>query len=220
MCLACSRAEASGKPVAAPIEAAAQLLEQRKPDAAMALLAPTVTDTQAKITAARAKGKAYCARDQTEALLYLGIAAAAKTEAVVLGPDQCMALYLTAYALNETRHTTEAVTLLQQLVELSPGNAQYAIELGFTLRASGDLAKAKAAYEQALAAAELTTDLDAAKFHRAAARRGLGYLLIEAGDLDGAEAMYRKSLEDQPDSPVAKAELDFIRQQRTAKPAT
>lgn len=199
---------------------ATELLRQHQPDQALEVLKPIVTSTQAGIAAARSTGLAYCARDMVETILYSGMASAAKKNSTVFGPDQCMALYLTAFALNEKNQSAAAATLLQQLVELSPANAQYAIELGFTLRTSGDNAKARAAYEQALAAAELTTDAETQKAHRAAARRGLGYLLIEAGDLDGAEAMYRKSQDDDPNSPVAKAELDFIRQQRARKPAT
>lgn len=199
---------------------AGDLLRQHKADEALDLLKPIVTRTQSGIAEAQGKGLAFCAGDMAETILYSAMAAAAKKDAAVFAPAQCMAIYLTAFALNEKQQTAGAIALLQKLVELSPANAQFAIELGFTLRASGDNTKAKAAYEQALAAAEMAPDQDNRKLYRAAARRGLGYLLIEAGDLDAAEAMYRKSQEDQPDSPVAKAELDFIRETRARKPAT
>ena len=227
MALACmtlpARSAAEGPDVDADgraVDRASELLRQHKADQALDLLKPIVARTRSGIAEAQGKGLAFCAQDMAEAILYSGMATAAKKTATVFAPAQCTAIYLTAFALNEQRQSAEAITLLRQLVELSPANAQFAIELGFTLRASGDNAKAKAAYEQALAAADMSTNPGSQRLYRAAARRGLGYLLIEAGDLDGAEAMYRKSQEDEPASPVAKAELDYIRKARAGKPAS
>lgn len=39
-------------------------------------------------------------------------------------------------------------------------------------------------------------------------------MLVEKGDLNGAEKAYKQSLKDEPDSTVARNELDFIAQQR------
>lgn len=42
------------------------------------------------------------------------------------------------------------------------------------------------------------------------ALRGLGFALIELGDLDGAEQAFERSLELDPDNELAKSELRYI----------
>jgi tetratricopeptide (TPR) repeat protein len=46
----------------------------------------------------------------------------------------------------------------------------------------------------------------------------MGWILVERGKLDEAEALYRQCLELNPDDSHAKAELDYIAQQRAKRP--
>lgn len=52
---------------------------------------------------------------------------------------------------------------------------------------------------------------------KAIALRGLGYILVELGDLPGAERAYQDSLTADPDNALAKRELQYIRD-RQAQP--
>jgi tetratricopeptide (TPR) repeat protein len=89
-------------------------------------------------------------------------------------------------------------------------NGQYFIEYGYALRVNQREAEAEEAYKSALTYAEFEDADDREKSVRAAAQRGIGYLLVEKGDFKGAEKAYKRSLKDDPDSPVAKSELAFI----------
>lgn len=190
---------------------AIELLKVKKPAEALDALGPTLASLETQVAAASEKGVAFCATDMTEAILYAGMAASAKKDGTVLSGAVCEAMYYKAFALVELGKKDEAISTLERLTSLAPMHAQYFVELGFAYRASGLLDKAEAAYQQAKSASEMAGDKGAGKLSRAAALRGIGYILIEKGDLKGAEKAYRDSLKDDPDSQVAKSELDFIK---------
>jgi len=102
------------------------------------------------------------------------------------------------------------VEALEQLTALSPDYPRYFVELAYAYRAGGDKAKALATYTRAAA---IASKPDMARY-RAAALRGIGYLLVDKGDLAGAEKAYRASLSDDPASQIAANELKFIARKR------
>ncbi|NBC35034.1 tetratricopeptide repeat protein [Novosphingobium sp. FSY-8] len=193
------------------------LLRQRRPADAYAALEPSRKEVAARITAARAKGGVYCATSSTESLFYLMGAAATKTPAIVMTAAACQTLYLSAFLQTEMGHGNEAQALLQQLVELAPRNPQYLGELAYTQQRLGQMDAAMASYERARDAAPMAGSPEGEKRARARALRGIGYILVERGKLDEAEAAYRAALKDDPDSQVAREELTYIAQQRQRK---
>ncbi|NBC35588.1 tetratricopeptide repeat protein [Novosphingobium sp. FSY-8] len=202
---------ALGADAATLVQSARELLMAGKHAEALAQIAPVLADA-----ATRTHGRAaYCAHDQVEALTYMGMAPQGATADILPG-DDCDALYLRAFALTEMGQRADAVAALEQLTALSPAYPQYFVELGFAYRRAGQPQKAMAAYQQAR---QIVDDSGrAAQFggYRAAALRGIGFLLFDAKDWDGAEAAYRASLKDDPDSRVAASELALIAKKRAA----
>ncbi|MEE4454088.1 tetratricopeptide repeat protein [Novosphingobium resinovorum] len=202
----------------ATITRAFGLIGQKQAAQALDLVAPLLTRFDAQIVQAETQGMVFCGPNMMEAIIYATLPGTQKKNGVVLGPQVCDALYAKSYALIELGRRPEALAALQRLTALAPMHGQYFIELGYAYRINGQNDKAEEAYRSALEHADFAEDDKTKKHTRAAARRGIGYMLIEKGDLNGAEKAYRQSLKDDPDSPVARNELDFIAQQRkTAK---
>lgn len=162
----------------------------------------------------------YSARTPTEALLYAGMAAKEKRDATVVGPDWGLAVYIKGYALIDLNLRDEARTWLERAVEMSPMNSQFLGELGEWHKNGRAWDEAYRLFERATAAAEFSPD-EFKSDHKRRGMRGMGFVLIEQGDLDRAEALFRKCLEIEPNDRGAKVELDYIKQQRSkARPKT
>ncbi|QDK33871.1 hypothetical protein DM450_14010 [Sphingomonas sp. IC081] len=198
----------------AAITQAFNLIGQKQADQALDLITPLLTRFDAQIAEAEKKGMVFCGPTMVEAILYATLPATQKMDGVVLGPEVCDALFAKSYALVELDRKPEALAALQRLTALAPMHAQYFVELGYTYRINGQNDKAEEAYRAALEHVEFAEDDKTKKHNRAAAQRGIGYMLVEKGDLNGAEKAYKQSLKDEPDSTVARNELDFIAQQR------
>lgn len=159
----------------------------------------------------------YCARTPTEAILYMGEAAAAKREAIALDDSWSTALFLKAFALIDIGRGEEAKPLLDRALVLSPRNAQFRAELGEWHKSRRQWDDALAAFERAVA--DATFSPEAAKsFEQGRALRGVGFVLIEKGKLDEAEAMFRQALTLNPNDATAKGELRYIEDQRAKLP--
>lgn len=204
----------AGEAETATVRQAMQLLHDKQPDRVIEVLAPLLARFDDRIGEAQDKGMAFCSPSMMEAILYSGMSASLKKDSVVFGREVCEAYFINAYALMETGKKAEALAMLQRLTALAPMHGHYFVELGYAYRVNGRNADAKAAYTSALEHADFAEDETSKKFVRASARRGLGYLLVEEGDLAGAEKAYKASLKDEPNSPVAKSELQFIAEQR------
>mgnify|MGYP001551189891 CR=1 FL=1 len=63
----------------------------------------------------------------------------------------------------------------------------------------------------------ISTEFEASRYIKAAALRGLGFTLIELGNLDEAEVALRKSLILEPESQLAQGELLYIEQLRLGR---
>lgn len=158
----------------------------------------------------------YCAQSQAETLLYLLEAANSKRNAVVLLPMLCNAMFGKAFSLVELRRYPEALATLQRLVKLAPHNALYLIEYGQLLARLKQPEQALPLMRKAEEEAKLAPD-GSRSILTASAMRGQGYVLVELGRLDEAEAAYRKSLTVMPDHRGALAEIEYIQGRRSGK---
>jgi tetratricopeptide (TPR) repeat protein len=156
----------------------------------------------------------YCATSGIETLAYLTRHATEKpqTNAIVVR-GWCDALYLKAYALVELQRLAEAKSALESAIALAPQNSLYLSELGHVYERERDWSKAMQYYKAAEEGAQLAEPPSKARL-LARAMRGVGYVLIELGDLDQAERKFTDSLEVEKDNPVAKNELGYIKQLR------
>ena len=162
------------------------------------------------------KQKTYCARTSTESLKYLLVAAHDQVSAVVLSSVWADAYFVKGYALLELGRIPDAKASLQQAIALSPSNSHYLSELGTIYQMEKNWAKAKQQFEASEENAGLSPEsVKADEIGRA--RRGLGYVFVELGELDKAEKKYQQCLADNPNDTRAKRELEYVRSLRAKK---
>lgn len=116
-----------------------------------------------------------------------------------------------AYIAVEYHDTDQAMQWLDQAQATAPYEADVLTERGIAFNQRKDWRGALASYQQAL---ELTRSHPEAAHLQALALRGVGFSLIELGDLPSAQSHYEQSLELEPDNPVALQELTYIQQLR------
>lgn len=196
------------------IERAVTLMHEKKNAEAIPLL-DQVIGAEEKAYAGE-KRQIYSARSGAESLMYMLEAAAARKEAVAVGPEWSLALFLKGFALVDSGSADAAGPLFERAVALSPANSQYLAELGEWHKSRREWDQAYARFKKAEDVAGLVSE-HRRKPERSRALRGMGFVLIEQGKLDEAEKMFRKCLEIDPNDEGAKGELEFIRQQRRSR---
>lgn len=187
---------------------ARRLIDSKQPAGAIARCDQVIAAFQAHYGSS--KQKAFCARTSAESLGVLLKAAADKNSATVLSSTWSDALFMKAFSLEDLRRLGEAKTTLQEALRLSLLNSQYLSELGQIYQLEKDWPKAKQAFEEAEDQAKLSPpESQADELGRA--RRGLGYVLVELGQLDQAEKKYQQCLAADPNDARAKRELEYVR---------
>jgi tetratricopeptide (TPR) repeat protein len=124
------------------------------------------------------------------------------------------ALHKKAFLAAGRKQWDAALKLLQREIGYRPFAADPHTERGYVLNALGKRKEALQSYRLGL---ELSERFASSRHQMAVALRGIGWTLVELGDLEGARKSYERSLEIDPQSKVAKAELEFIRK-RLAQP--
>ncbi|MEY2482925.1 MAG: hypothetical protein QOK24_1453 [Verrucomicrobiota bacterium] len=199
------------------LEEARTFVDNKKPQAAIERCDRVIA--RFKNHYGNSKHKVYCARSSAETLGYLLQAAAAvdkgefergKKDAIVLSSTWASAYFLKSYALQDLHHLAEAKSAIKLALELSPWSSLYLSELRSIHKLEKDWARAREVFERAEEHAALSPDnLKAAEL--SLARRGLGYVLVELGQLDEAEKKYQQCLKENPNDKKATAELEYVR---------
>jgi len=162
------------------------------------------------------KQKVFCARSSEESLGLMLKAAVDKNNAVALSSTWSDAYFMKAYALQDLHRLDEAKATLQQALKMSPFNAQYLAEMGEIYALQKNWSKAEQFYREAEDNAPLSPQVSRAD-DLARARRGLGYVLVELGKLDEAEKKYQQCIAANPNDSKAKAELQYVREQKAKR---
>jgi tetratricopeptide (TPR) repeat protein len=126
-------------------------------------------------------------------------------EVVWLHPYYSQAHYYKGYALVQLEKTREAIVEIQRAIELNPMHGPFYLELAYIHARQRDFDRALTLYNNAL-----ERDFFPQKSATAAAYRGIGYIYIESGMLAEAVRMYERSLELEPESAIARQEIDYI----------
>ena len=123
-----------------------------------------------------------------------------------------MAYHLAGYLYSGASQWSQALPWLDHAIRLAPYDSMPHVERAYVLAHSGHLAEGLAEYRAALALARAHPDGASSS---PLALRGIGWVLSETGDLDGAQAAYEESLRIDPGNPTALNELEYIRTKRT-----
>jgi tetratricopeptide (TPR) repeat protein len=118
-----------------------------------------------------------------------------------------------AFIAVERKDFSAALEMLAKAAEIAPYWPEPLTEQGFVLNQLGKHAEALAKYRGAL---ELANGFPAATYAKALTLRGLGFTLVELQDFARARDAYQQSLQLEPDNPLAKRELDYIRKHEAA----
>jgi Flp pilus assembly protein TadD len=134
-------------------------------------------------------------------------------EQTLVPVDFCYAVVLQrkAFLQSHRKDFEPALETLAREVRIAPAAAAPWVERGFVQNQMHRPEEARASYEHAV---ELARRHPASKADEPMALRGLGYALVELGDLDGAERAYERSLEIEHHNEVAESELAYIGQLR------
>jgi tetratricopeptide (TPR) repeat protein len=198
---------AQGQAKQSDLESARELLKAGHADQALALVDPIIG--QAMLKDAK-DPKAIC---PGAAAAFLQTYMEGKFT-VTVENDWCDAMLVKGYALNELNRPAEAMQVLESLVGHDPNNAQYLVEYAYTVRVNGQLERSLDLYKQAEGVASRLQDRASAAHWRAVALRGQGYAYTDLQRWDDAVKAYQRSLKYEPDSDVARNELQYIEQHR------
>jgi len=194
------------------VDAAAKLLQQGKPAEAIDGIDKVIAHFEAL-----RKDKtdvAYCARSPAESLVYLAEASKNNTATTVYGSAWCDAYFLRGYALIELGRAGEARAALERAVQLAPREAHYRSELAELYARQKNWNDALAAFDASAKVAEESVEQERKNAELGRALRGKGFVLVELGRLDEAEAVYRRCLALDPADKKAMNELRYVQQRR------
>jgi tetratricopeptide (TPR) repeat protein len=193
------------------IEDARHLIDSKNPTAAILKCDEVIGAFQSHY--GNTKQKIYCARTGSETLGSLLKAAVDKNNAIALSSAWANAYFMKAYALQDLHRLDDAKAMLQLALKLSPFNSQYLAELGEIYALEKNWPKAKQAFQEAEDNASLAPDSSIVD-ELGRARRGLGYVFVELGNLDEAEKKCRQCLTANANDNKAKAELKYVIEQK------
>jgi tetratricopeptide (TPR) repeat protein len=197
------------------IDEAGALVRAHHPDQAVVLLDRVIAAEEAAH-----KGETrliYCAGSVAEGVMYAGLATQQKRSALVLNGDWSQAIFLKGFALIDLNRPDEAKPLFDRALALSPLNAQFLGETGEWHKIRHEWDKAYDYFRRGTDNAFLMPTEVEQKFFKRRGLRGMGFVLIEQGRLDEAEAKYREALAIDPDDAAAKQELQYIAEQRAKR---
>jgi tetratricopeptide (TPR) repeat protein len=161
----------------------------------------------------------FCdAKKDTDAVVHVSVSTKAEHDELLAGwTDARQAVFIditcpraytqAAYFAAEDGDPAKAIRLLERAQHLAPFLADPYSERGFLHNAAGERELALASYRRSLALAER---YPASASEMPLALRGIGWTLVELGDLAGARDAYQRSLVSDPGNATAANELAYI----------
>ena len=122
------------------------------------------------------------------------------------------AYFYIAYLYFEEKDFEKAIHYLDKGLLLQPGYPNLLNEKAQAMIQLGRHQEALGLFDQVLSQSGFVSP-----HQKAISLRGKGYLLVEEGDLDAAERVFLESLKLEPDSMLAKNELQFIADKRNPR---
>lgn len=162
--------------------------------------------------------KTYASRGMTETLYYMMKAAAENESAIAVSPTCSEALYLRGYASLDLGQVDLAEEYIQRAIDMAPVNSTYLSELGHIYHSKREWTNALDVFTKAEDAANTYSPPELKNAEMSRAKRGVGYSLIELGQLDEAEKKFRECLEINENDKMALKELKYIEHIRSNVP--
>jgi len=156
----------------------------------------------------------FSARTQKESIYYMMNAAkltsGQKKRAEALSSEWAYAYFYKSYVLTELGRYPESLANLKKAIDLSPQNSQFISELAYLYQTQKNWTTALDLFNVSASAAMDYSPSDTRDAELSKALRGVGYVYVELGRLDEAEAMYRNCLEINPNDAAASDELRYV----------
>lgn len=154
-----------------------------------------------------------CVNSPGEAIIILAeltlLSEGSEEGATALGPNWCLAIFGKGFALIDVNRSDEALPFLVQAVTMAPLEAHYLNELAEWHKTDRNWQESYDLFSQAFDLSENglagTEPLIAAR-----SLRGMGFNMIELGDLNRAKELMLQSQELDPDSRAVRVELEYI----------
>ena len=193
----------------AAINQAASLIQSRQPQAAIdRFLDPLIARLDARYR--DVPDKLYCANTMPEAMMYALQAAATNTNTAVVDGALCNAYFMRGFAELDLGKITAAQADYDRVIALSPSNPHFLNEVGQFHSRMRDWAGALGYFHRAEEASKAFSVEGRMNAELGLALRGIGYVDVELGKLDEAEAAYRRCIEIDANDRQAKAELGYV----------
>jgi len=160
------------------------------------------------------KQKFYAVRSPIETIYYMIKAASENNSAVAVAPTCAEALYLKGYSLLDLNKVESAEEYLLRAVDMSPVNSMYLSELAHIYQIKKDWNKSLEVYRKSEQNAETYSPQEVKLKELSRAKRGVGFVLIELGRLDEAEAKFRECLDINKNDIKALKEIRYIEEIR------
>jgi tetratricopeptide (TPR) repeat protein len=196
------------RPNAIKIDKAWELISSGRRDEAVALLDEVIASEEALHQ--DGSRQYYSSRSMVETIMYSGIAATLKKNAVILDETWAYAYFSKGFVLIDLGRSDEAEPYFNKAIALAPMNSQMLAERGEWHKSRKVWDKAFADFESAASAAEFSPD-ERTKSDKARALRGMGFVRIEQGEVKEAEKLFHQSLKLEPGNSNALNELEYIK---------
>lgn len=199
----------------AELTAGLDLIRAGKPAEAVAKLDLVIAGYEAE----RRGTQVRCADSLEQAILLSAVLTADSDldgKATILGANWCSALFAKGYALIDLGRPDQAEVFLERATVMAPFEPHYVNELAELYKNRRQWQKSHDTFARALDIADYP-GVDASPQVRARSLRGMGFNMIELGDLDTAEELFRRSQDYDPNSAAARTELEYIAELRAGK---
>lgn len=163
--------------------------------------------------AAQQTGLIYSADNPQLALAYALMGATEKKSVVVMGRSWAVAPFAKGFVLIDLGRRDEALPYLKRAVALSPLSSQYLAELAEWYKGARDWDQVLDLFRKAEAATTHSSP-EVKQRDLMRAKRGVGFALIEKGQLDEAATIFRECLAIDPNDEKSKNELAYIAEMR------
>ncbi|NQZ89524.1 MAG: tetratricopeptide repeat protein [Colwellia sp.] len=153
----------------------------------------------------------YAARSKVESLFYMLKAMSEEKYAIVISSTCAESNYYMGYASLDLGRIKKAEQYIKRALDFSPVNSMYLSELAHIYQINKDWDQALSTFYQAEGNASVYSPEQLKLLELTRAKRGIGFVLIELGQLQKAKLKFEECLELDPNDKNALNEINYIK---------